>query len=52
MSAHAPDGLVALGSKARPVPLLRKPFTLTELAAVLERVLETQVPVRQAPLAG
>jgi CheY-like chemotaxis protein len=44
MSAHAPSGLVELGTKARPVPLLRKPFTLAELAGVLGRVLEAQAP--------
>jgi CheY-like chemotaxis protein len=52
MSAHAPSGLVELGIRARPVPLLRKPFTLPELATVLERVLQAQAPVREAPLAG
>jgi CheY-like chemotaxis protein len=52
MSAHAPSGLVELGTKARPVPLLRKPFTLAELAGVLERVLDAQAPAREAPLAG
>lgn len=52
MSAHAPSGLVELGTKARPVPLLRKPFTLAELAGVLERMLEAQAPAREAPLAG
>jgi two-component system cell cycle sensor histidine kinase/response regulator CckA len=52
MSAHAPSGLVELGIRARPVPLLRKPFTLPELATVLERVLQAQAPAREAPLAG
>jgi CheY-like chemotaxis protein len=52
MSAHAPSGLVELGTKARPVPLLRKPFTLSQLATVLERALDAQTPAREAPLAG
>ncbi|HEU4647608.1 MAG TPA: response regulator [Gemmatimonadales bacterium] len=52
MSAHAPSGLVELGGAVRAVPLLRKPFTVTELAAVLDRALEAKAPARETPLAG
>ncbi|HEU4587210.1 MAG TPA: response regulator [Gemmatimonadales bacterium] len=52
ISAHAPSGEVGLRGEIGAVPLLRKPFTVAELAVVLDRVLGARAPARETPLAG